>query len=369
MKLLTRTIIVCVIALMLLGGVLVFSASGTYSQMKFNNFYHLFNSHFWKVLIAIAAMIGAASVPYDNYKHYSKFAILGVVLLLIITLLFADRVKGAARWIDLGFVQFQPSDLAKIILIIHLSFLLEKKSELVQDFKNGLVYLLFWVFIVAGLVLIQPNLSTSMIIILTSFTLLYVGGARLKHITLTLGGTASIALTMIMLFSHSRERILAFFNSLLKGDSINVQVYQAQVALGSGGLFGKGMGNSRQSDLFLPESYGDFIFSILGEEYGLIGTVVTLLLYLAVFLAGLVVAKKATDKFGQLLAFGLSFNIIISAFINAGVVSGLLPTTGITLPFISFGGTSIIVFAISIGIILNIANETIRKKELSMAQV
>lgn len=369
MKLLTRTIIVCVIALMLLGGVLVFSASGTYSQMKFNNFYHLFNSHFWKVIIAIAAMIIFASIPYEYYKRYSKYSVLGVVLLLIFTFLFADKVKGAARWIDLGFIQFQPSDLAKIVLIMHLSFLLEKKSEIVQDFKNGLVYLLFWVVVVGGLVLIQPNFSTSMIIILTSFTLLYVGGARLKHIILTLGGTAGVGFGLMMLFAHSRDRILAFFNSLSKGDSINVQVYQAQVALGSGGLIGKGMGNSRQSDLFLPESYGDFIFSILGEEYGLAGTLITLLIYLAIFLAGLVIAKKATDKFGQLLAFGLSFNIIISAFINAGVVSGLLPTTGITLPFISFGGTSIIMFAISIGIILNIANETIRKKELSMAQV
>jgi cell division protein FtsW len=120
--------------------------------------------------------------------------------------------------------------------------------------------------------------------------------------------------------------------------------------------------------LFLPESYGDFIFSILGEEYGFIGAVVTLLIYLTIFLAGLIIAKKATDKFGQLLAFGLSFNIIISAFINAGVVSGILPTTGITLPFISFGGTSIIVFGLSVGIILSIAKETIKKRELRLAQ-
>jgi cell division protein FtsW len=208
-----------------------------------------------------------------------------------------------------------------------------------------------------------------MIIVLTSFTLLYVGGARFKHIAFTLGGAATVGFTMMMLFAHSRERILGFVNSLFNGESMNLQVFQAKVALGSGGLIGKGMGNSRQSDLFLPESYGDFIFSILGEEYGFVGAILTLMVYLAIFLAGLIIAKKATDKFGQLLAFGLSFNIIISAFINAGVVSGLLPTTGITLPFISFGGTSIIMFGMSVGIILSIAYETIRKRELRMAQV
>lgn len=369
MKLLTRTIIVSVVLLMLFGGVLVFSASGTYSQMKFNNFYYLFNSHLWKIFAAIAVMIIFALIPYEYYKKYSKQAILGIVLLLIITLLVAPKLKGAARWIDLGFIQFQPSDLAKIILIMHLAVLIEKKNDIIHDFKNGLVYLLFWVFLVGGLVLVQPNLSTSMIIVFTSFTLLYVGGARFKHIAFTLGGAATVGFLMMMLFAHSRERIFAFVNSVLNGGSINIQVFQAKVALGSGGLLGKGMGNSRQSDLFLPESYGDFIFSILGEEYGFIGAVLTLLVYLAIFLAGLVIAKKATDKFGQLLAFGLSFNIIISAFINAGVVSGLLPTTGITLPFISFGGTSIIMFAMSIGIILSITYETIRKRELRMAQV
>ena len=369
MKLLTRTIIVCVVALMLLGGVLVFSASGTYSQMKFNSFYHLFNSHLWKIFAAIGVMIIFALIPYEYYKKYSKQAILVIVLLLILTLILSPKLKGAARWLDLGFVQFQPSGLAKIILIMHLAVLIEKKNEIIHDFKNGLIYLLIWVFIVSGLVLVQPNLSTSVIIILTSFTLLYVGGARFKHIVFTLGGTGSVAFVMMMLFSHSRERILAFVNSLTNGGNINLQVFQAKVALGSGGLLGVGIGNSRQSDLFLPESYGDFIFSILGEEYGFLGAVITLLIYLTIFMAGLIIAKKATDKFGQLLAFGLSFNIIISAFINAGVVSGILPTTGITLPFISFGGTSIIMFGMSVGIILSIAYETIRKKDLSLAQV
>ena len=200
--------------------------------------------------------------------------------------------------------------------------------------------------------------------------MLYVGGARIKHlagIVITVGGALGGA---IMLFKHSRERVFDYINSLLTGSDINLQVHQAKIALGSGGLTGLGLGHSRQSDLFLPESYGDFIFSILGEELGFAGTVTILFLYLVLFVICLIIAKKAKDRFGQLLAFGLGLNILISAFINAGVVTGLLPTTGITLPFISFGGTSIILFGVSIGIIVNVARQTVKTEELRMvAQV
>jgi cell division protein FtsW len=167
---------------------------------------------------------------------------------------------------------------------------------------------------------------------------------------------------MMMMFTHSRERIFKFINSI-NGDSKPFdQVIQAKIGLGSGGLLGLGIGHSRQSDLFLPESYGDFIFSILGEELGFIGTVLVLLIYFTIFFIGILIAKKAKDPFGQLLGFGISFNLLVSAFLNAAVVTGLVPTTGITLPMISFGGTSIIIFSVSIGILINIAKQSIREK-------
>jgi cell division protein FtsW len=172
-----------------------------------------------------------------------------------------------------------------------------------------------------------------------------------------------------MIFKHSRERVITYVESLLNGGDINLQVKQAKIALGSGGIVGIGLGHSRQSDLFLPESYGDFIFSILGEELGFAGTVTVLFLFLVLFVTCLIIAKKAQDKFGQLLVLGLGFNIIVSAFINACVVTGLIPTTGITLPFISFGGTSIILFAVSIGIIVNVGRQTVKTIELKIAQV
>jgi len=362
MKVLQRTLIVLVVAMMLLGALLVLSASGTYSQMRPDNFYALFRAHIWKVVAAGILMIGAWLTPYEIYRKYSKHMIIFTLLLLTITLFTAPR-KGATRWIDLGFFQFQPSELAKLVLIIHLAKLIEKKGELLKSFNEGYKYIVVWIFIVAGLVLIQPNVSTCLIIAMIGFTLLFVAGARMKHILATLGVAALSAGSVMMLFTHSRERILSFFNSVNTGSEINIQAFQAKIALGSGGFWGLGIGQSRQSAGFLPESYGDFIFSILGEEFGFLGALIVLLIFFTIFLIGIIIAKKTDDRFAQLLAVGVSFNILISALINAGVVSGILPTTGITFPFISFGGTSIMLFGISIGILLNISRTILKGRE------
>ncbi len=358
-----RILIVAVLLLIILGAVLVFSASGTYSEVKFNSFYHLFKQHLWKVIGAVGAMVVFAIIPYEYYKKYSKPLMLGTVVLLFLTLLFAPKLKGAARWIDLGLVRFQPSELAKLILMMHLSVFIEKKGDLIKSFHSGYRYALVWIALVCGLVIIQPNVSTSMIILITSFALLYVGGSSFKHIAGTLGTAGVIGGAAMMLFSHSRSRVLGFIESLKGHAEPNIQVMQAKIGLGSGGLFGLGIGQSRQSDLFLPESYGDFIFSILGEEFGFIGALVVLALYFTIFFTGIVIAKNAKDKFGQLLGFGIVFNIVLSAFINAAVVMGIVPTTGITLPFLSFGGTSIILYSISIGILINIGISSVMKKE------
>lgn len=366
MKKWSKILIVLVTVLILLGTVLVFSASGTYSQLKFDSIYHLFNSHIVRVVLAALALILFSLIPYQSYKKYSKHAILIIAIVLFITFLIAAKVKGAGRWLNFSIFTLQPSEIAKIILLIHISYLIEKKGELIKSYKQGFIYALFWICIITGLVLIQPNVSTSIIIVILTFTLLYVGGAKFKHIFYTLGSLSVIGGGIIMLLPHSRGRVLTFINALMNGGDINMQVKQAKIGLGSGGVLGVGLGQSRQSDLFLPESYGDFIFSILGEELGFIGTVIVLLIYLSIFLVGLIIAKNASDEFGQLLAFGLSFNIVISAFINASVVLGILPTTGITLPFISYGGTSIIFMCASIGIILNIARSTYNKTNLNI---
>ena len=355
MKKLGLTIFFDAFALMLLGLIIVMSASSTYSSIRFDDLFHLFNSHLFKVVLGIGFMVLFCAIPYEVYKEFSKPAILITTVVLVLTLFFAPSIKGAGRWINLGLFSFQPADVAKLVLIVHLAALIEDKGELIRDFKEGLLYMLFWVLIVSGLIFIQPNVSNGLLLVLISFVMLYIGGAKFTH----LFGSALMCLLVsgiaAMMITHSRERILTFLNAIQHGGSANIQVKQALLGLGSGGIFGVGVGHSMQSNLFLPESYGDFIFAIIGEELGFIGSVIVLLSYLLLFIAGILIAKKTKDTFGQMLAFGITFSIILYAFVNAAVATGLVPTTGLPLPFISYGGTSMIFLCISVGILVNIA--------------
>jgi cell division protein FtsW len=354
MKKLSLTIFLDAFALTLLGLVLVMSASSTYSAFKFDSLFHLFNSHFFKVIAGIFLMIVFAIIPYEFYKKISKYLLLVAVALLVLTLIIAPNIKGAGRWLNLGFITFQPADFARFAIVIHLATLIERKGKEIENFKNGFIYLFSWVLIVASLIFFQPNLSNGILVLIISLTILFVGGARLKHIISSMGASALLGGIGAMIISHSRERILTFIQSFSNGGDINIQVKQALLGLGSGGILGVGLGYSKQSNLFLPEAYGDFIFAILGEELGFIGSVIVLFAYLVLFVAGILIAKKCKDVFGQLLAFGISISVLVNAFINVAVATGLVPTTGLPLPFISYGGTSLIFMCISVGILINI---------------
>jgi cell division protein FtsW len=355
MKKLGLTIFFDAFALTLLGLIIVMSASSTYSVIRFDSLFHLFNSHLFKVIIGILAMILFCAIPYEIYKDFSKPAIIIMTIVLILTLFFAHNIKGAGRWINLGFISFQPADVAKLVLIVHLAAMIEDKGDSLKIYKEGFLYLMIWVLIIAGLILIQPNVSNAILLVFIAFIMLYIGGAKFTHIM----GTAFLCLIAgagaAMLFAHSRERILSFITAINTGGTANIQVKQALLGLGSGGIFGVGLGHSMQSNLFLPESYGDFIFAIVGEELGFLGSFIVLFSYLVLFIAGILIAKKTKDTFGQLLAFGITFSIILYALINAAVATGLVPTTGLPLPFISYGGTSLIFLCISVGILVNIA--------------
>lgn len=355
MKKLALTVFFDTFALMLLGLIIVMSASSTYSAFKFESTFHLFNSHLIKVFLGLFFLIGFCFIPYEIYKYYSKWALITVAIVLVLTLFFAPNIKGAGRWLDLGIITVQPADIAKLILVVHLAALIEQKQELINDFKQGFLYAFIWVMLIAGLIFIQPNISTGVLLVVISLTLLYVGGARFKHIVVSSMFSVLVAGGFAMFFTHSRSRIFGFIKAMSDGGDLNLQVKQALYGLGSGGLTGVGVGNSKQNNLFLPEAYGDFIFAILGEEMGFIGSIIVLVSYLVLFIAGIMIAKKAKDRFGQLLAFGITFSIVIYAFVNVAVTTGLVPTTGLPLPFISYGGTSILFLSISIGILINIA--------------
>jgi len=378
MKRLALIIFFNAIALMLLGLVIVMSASSTYSVFKFESVFHLFNSHLFKVGLGILFLIIFCFVPYELYKGFSKGALIATAVILVITLIIAPSIKGAGRWLDLGFISIQPADIAKLALIIHLAFLLEDKTNLIENFRHGFMYLFIWVILISGLILIQPNFSNGILLIMISLTIMYVGGARLKHIFVSLISVITAGGFAALIYPHSRERIFSFVSSIQNGGDINLQVKQALYSLGSGGITGVGVGNSMQNNLFLPEAYGDFIFAILGEELGFIGAVLVMVSFFALFIAGIMVAKKAKDRFWQILAFGITLSIVTYAFVNIAVTTGLLPTTGLPLPFISYGGTSLLFLCISVGILINIAlsneaknnsDEEVLRNELPLEQV
>ena len=355
MKKLAFTVFFDTLILICIGLVIVLTASSTISAIKFSDSLHLFNSHLIRVLIAFFVLIVFSFIPYEIYKSISKSMLVVSVLLLVFTLFFAPEIKGAGRWLSIGGITFQPADIAKLVLIIHLAAMIERKADYLDDFNNAFMPMFIWVMITSGLILIQPNISNGLLIITIALTIMFVGGVKFKHIFLSSLAMVLSGGAIAMIFSHSRQRILSFVNSIINGGDMNTQVRQALVSLGSGGLFGVGIGNSQQNNLFLPEAYGDFIFAILGEQLGFIGSVTVIFFYLVLFISGILIAKKAQDKFGQLLAFGITFSIAIYALVNIAVATGTFPTTGLPLPFISYGGTSIIFLSMGVGILINIA--------------
>ncbi|HPN38479.1 MAG TPA: FtsW/RodA/SpoVE family cell cycle protein [Melioribacteraceae bacterium] len=356
MKVISRVFLIVVIALVVMGIVMVLGATSGISKN-----YSMIRSHLGKVLLASGFFVATVLTPYTKYKKASKIMLFVGILMLIYTLIAGINIKGASRWINLGFISFQPSEFVKIVIVIHLANLIDRKGELLTDFKRGYLPVLFWIFLTVFFIILQPNLSTSFLIITVGFSLLYISGASLKHLGFTLLIVFVLGSAIMMSYSHGRARIYQFMG-LTEKTEINIQSYQANIALGSGGLSGRGLANNRQSDMFLPEAYGDFIYAIIGEQFGFIGTVFVLLVYLFLMTLGVFIAYKCKDRYGQLLGIGLTLVISLNAFVNMAVVSGAAPVTGITLPFISFGGTSIMAFSSAAGIIANIALTYSREK-------
>ncbi|MFZ1728801.1 MAG: putative peptidoglycan glycosyltransferase FtsW [Bacteroidota bacterium] len=356
-----------VLALMLFSVGVVYSASVSISGMRHDgdiNF--LFRNHSIRVVLGVGALFVGMFVDYHIYRHFSKYLLIIGLLLLAYTLVGGTVVKGAQRWVSFGPISFQPSEFAKFALVMHLAVLLAAKQKYITDFKDGFLPLLVWIIAVVGLVFLQPNFSTGSIILAISFMVLFVGRISIKHLV----GVALAGLPIIMVYAVSAtyrwNRIMAHFTDAGAANAGNYQVEQAVIGLGNGGLFGVGMGMSKQRELFLPESYTDFIFAIVGEEYGFIGGAIIIALFAVIMVRGMKIAKRATDDLGRYLAVGITCTISVYAIINAMVTTGLLPTTGLPMPLLSYGGTTIIFTAYALGILINISMYTrIRPREIN----
>lgn len=350
--------LVAVLTLMVLSLGVVYSASATWAMEKFGESNRMLNLHALKVLLGLVALFVGMSINYKKYRKLTKFAVILSIIFLAVTLALGGEVKGASRWLRFGGLGFQPSELAKTALLFHLCTLLAAKGDAIRDLKKGYLPMMIWVGLVSLLVLLQPNFSTGAMIILLSFLLLFIGRAKMTHMLLTASAAIPLLLAYLLSAPYRLARVQAFFDGSLNGGRHSYQLLQGIIGFGNGGIFGVGPGESKQRDFFLPESYGDFVFSIVGEEYGLIGTLFFLTLFLVVMLRGYKIAKNARDEHGRTMAIAITSMITLYALVNAGVAVGILPTTGLPMPFVSYGGTSLVFSAFAVGVLLNISSHT-----------
>ena len=345
-----------VLFLVFIGVVMVFSASAIVSHEKFDTSYlFLIKQIIWTVM-GVFLMLVLARIDYNKLQRFSRpLMVFSFSLLVLVLLIESGEIK---RWLKFGMVNFQPSEMAKICLILYIADVLDRKGSKLQDFKKGLLPILAIAGIFLILIYAEPDLGTAVILGLVVLAMLFMGGVRFFHLlSLVL---ASIPLLYFAVFhvGYRRERILTFINPWADAQRIGYQIVQALLALGSGGFFGKGLGASRAKLFFLPEPYTDFIFSIIGEELGFLGASLIIFLFVIIAWRGLHIATRAPNQFGNLLAAGITFLITFQAVLNISIVTACLPTKGITLPFLSYGGSSLVFSLAGVGILLNISRQT-----------
>ncbi len=353
-------IILIVVILLAIGLVMILSASSIRAYNVYGDSYKLFKQQLISAILSIIAMFLFMNIDYHVYERFAKLIMILTLLILILVLVpgIGRLAGGSRRWIGLGPIGVQPSELAKVGIVIYLSYFVSYKRDRIESFSRGVIPPVIMMGIVFVLILAEPDLGTAVSIAGTFIIILFVAGVRFSHLFLL----AITGLPMVMYFilseDYRRERLFAFLDPWADPLDTGYHIIQSLLALGSGGLFGVGLGNSHQKFLYLPEPGTDFIFAVLGEEIGLLGTSLVVILYFLLSWRGFKVALYASDLFGSILAIGISSMIILQAIINIGVVTASMPITGITLPFISYGGSSLIIMSSGIGILLNISRNT-----------
>jgi len=361
--------IFCTIMLLLaVGVVMVYSASSYYAMFHYNDSMHYLKRQVIWSILGVGAMMFMMALDYHKLKRYTLIALIVTVPLLLLVFAF-EGVNGAQRWIQLGPFSFQPSELAKYVVVLYLAMFLEKRGDGVRDFKKGVIPCFFVAGIFAALVLAEKNLSIASVIMIVTFIMVFAAGARNVNMFGVVAPTLVVAALGFALGEpYRRARMLNFTNPWKDPAGNGYQLIQSFYALGAGGITGLGLGQSRQKMLYMPEPHNDFIFSIIGEELGLIGCLIIMGLFVIFVWRGIRVAMKAKDTYGSLLAIGITSVIAVQSIINIAVVTGSMPVTGVPLPFISYGGTSLVINLIAMGILINISRQTEGKEPIKKAK-
>jgi cell division protein FtsW len=346
-----------VLALASLGVVMVYSASAIMAADRFHDpLYFLKKQLFWAVLGVCALWFG---MHYD-YRRLERFvvpllAVSFVLLVLVLVPPFGQEINGTRRWFRAGPVSFQPVELAKLSLLLYLAAFLTRRQEVMASFSRGLLPLLLVAGGMAGLTMLQPDMGNAMVLVILTLALAYLGGARVSHMGMIAAAALPLVAVAIAMKPYRLRRMVSFMNPWNDPQGSGFQIIQSFLALGSGGWLGRGLGESKQKLFYLPEAHTDFIFAIVGEELGFIGAVALVALFAVLIWRGLRVGLRAPDAFGAHLALGITLLIAIQTLLNLGVVTGLLPTKGLPLPFISFGGSALLVTMLGTGVLLNIS--------------
>jgi cell division protein FtsW len=349
-----------VLLLIGVGLVMIYSASSIMALRKFGDASHYFKRQLVCIVLGIGTLLVVSRVSYRNYRKTVPWMFLLTVLALVLVLVpgLGSEINGARRWFNFKVFLVQPAEFAKVVWIIFLSVSLEKKRGDVHRFVTGFLPHILLVGILSGLLLKEPDFGTTMMLGCLTVFMMMLGGVPYQHLFILIPGGAVFLYKFVYLVRYRWERVTAFLNPWTDPLDSGYQLIQAWIAVGSGGILGKGLGLGQQKLFYLPESFTDFILAVLGEELGFVGIAGVCAIFLLVFRTGIRISRSAPDYLGSLMAFGLTLLLTLQALLNLGVVLGLFPTKGLPLPFISYGGSAFMANCVAVGIIMNVARES-----------
>lgn len=350
-------LIIVTLTLLSIGLIMVYSASAIWATYKFEDSFYFAKRQVLFAGVGVAAMFFIMNIDYWTWRTWAKVFVIVCFVLLVMVLIPGIGVErnGSRSWIGVGAFSIQPSEFMKLAMIAFLAKYLSERQKYITSFKKGLVPSLSLVFLAFGMIMLQPDLGTGTVMIGTCIVMIFISGARISHfIGLGLLGVAGFV-ALVLSAPYRMKRITSFLDPWEDPLGSGFQMIQSLLAIGPGGLFGLGLGQSRQKFFYLPEPQTDFIFAILAEELGFIGGSFIILLFSLLLWRGIRIALGAPDLYGSFLAVGIIAMVAIQVMINIGVVTGLMPVTGITLPFLSYGGSSLTLMLIAIGVLLNIS--------------
>lgn len=350
-------LLVSVLLISIFGIIMIYSASYVWSEYKFNDPFKFVKNQGIFFMIGVILMMVVSKINYHKYYEKSNFLFVGCLILLVLVLIpgIGTVRNGSRSWFGIGSFGIQPSEFTKLALIIFTSKYLVNNEKIVNNVKKGIFPILGTVILVFGLIMLQPDFGTGMIIVMSIIGLLFIGGVSFKFF-LKIGIIGIFGVVgLIIMAPYRLKRILSFLNPWVDPLGSGFQIIQSLYAIGPGGLFGYGFLNSRQKHFYLPEPQTDFIFSIISEEFGFMGILLVAGLFIVIIYMGFKISRNCNDLFGKYLAFGITFQIAFQAILNLMVVVGLIPVTGVTLPFLSYGGSSLLITLCSMGVLLNIS--------------